>query len=342
MNKNYFSILVVILYLFSCEKNPSNPENRGISAIKSGSRNLPANTLEIIDFDKIIIETDNKIQLVDISNQENFTILFEIDIPIGKEYRSFQLNRFIIFKRNNEDYSELLVDIETGSSTEFKNSGYSTCIASINPVDYSVLYTKSYFSSELKGLLSSIHYRTFDGTETFLMDSTVHPRWCPVNKWFAASRFLYKDESFWYWEEALFNLDGEKIILSREPTPLSGPRWNNDGTALFYYYAGQLFFVEIDWSNDKPNVFRKTYASQFDSPWVWSFDGQYLVYTKWYEDGHYVFGNDILITDKNLIIQSPLIEHENVIEEPLLWTEKYGLITKIDNQIFSYKIEFDN
>ena len=200
------------------------------------------------------------------------------------------------------------------------------------------MYSATYFDSSLRNI-AKIRRIDSNHITTTLADSAMYPKWSNVRNWFTVRKVLLKQGRFLYWESVLYNLLGEKVILARDPYSMSKPIWTNDGSKLVYPITQNIgmMCIELDWQDEKPRISKKVTKFNLGEPFSWSDDGQYCLFVKYY-DGDYlnILGNDVILTDSNLDLYLPVIEHDTIIELPLKWTSDNTLITYTADWNFNY------
>ena len=339
MKYHLLNFFIVILLFTSCKESTSGSSGKQILAYKTDERELPENTLKVLNFNKLVVQEQNSIIIKDSSDTNNQRIIYKVDLPDGKEFYDIKLERYLILKDTTGTHSQMILDMQNNRIIDLREEGFSSGGVSINPLHHSILYRLGYFHPDLRASMHIIKYTSFDYQTLSLLDSCNSSAWAPGKEWFWASKFMYKEDNYFRWEHALYNLNGDSLTITRDPIILNVPRWTDDGSSLIFSILGDcgVLLVEFDWSYEKPRIKRKIIEYGFCDP-LWSPDGNYLVYTEWYEDGHFTFGNDILITDKNLVLRKAIIQHDDIIESPIFWNIDDGLVTQIDNKIIKYEI----
>ena len=119
--------------------------------------------------------------------------------------------------------------------------------------------------------------------------------------------------------------------------------FSNDGSKAFFRLnqgPGAIAIVEFNWLEEQPEFSQTTFGEKYYDPAFWSPDGQYFVHTLEHSDGHVLFGNDIILTNKDLSKSTSIIAHNNVVETPITWTTEHGLITGKNGQLVCYEIVY--
>lgn len=332
--KYCFILVLVIVLLTACEESisPTSPNSvdEPMSAVLLESRSLPYNTVTVLDYDRAILGEGKTLIIADISDSNNIQTISQFELNTNEYYNSIQQNRFILTEEEVDFFQCQVIDIENGTKTLIREKEMDVRFVSISPIDYSIIYTAGYFDSSL-GNIGITKYIDSNQTTIALNDSTMFPKWSMKKNWFTVSNFMYKQGRFLFWEQALFNLSGEKVILTRDPYSFSRPIWTNDGSALAYHFVQNsgIMIFELDWQNTKPVVIQKVSKILMGDPILWSFDGKYIVHVKHYEDSHIfdILGSQILVSDRNLDLNFTVCDNDSILEMPLKWDENNILIT---------------
>jgi WD40 repeat protein len=243
-------------------------------------------------------------------------------------------------------YTDQLVDLQ-----ELDGSVGATRVAK---KDKTILYNANYGKTiydkqfgKIPEIKRQAKLKTFNRETKFIADSIMGSLWSPNEEWFFALKFLGKKGRIIKWERVLMNRDGKAIILPSEESTISQAAWSADGNYLAVpQINGKLTVFEIEWMDSIPQVKSSIRKSSFSSPIIFPPDGKYILYVKYYEDGHNIFGNDIMLTDNKLNFLEPLIKHNELIEIPVMWTNDQGLITqdgvtvKNSRIIYKYRIKY--
>ena len=319
----------------------TSSDKNDIIAFAKDSVTIPKNTVGIVNYTKILIKSGKILKLVDIKNPNEIKTLFETPISEGINFKYFINNRFLVLENRQGVYSQKVIDIITRDELELKDEKYSTAIKSINPKDNTILFTKQVYHPELKGILNRLYLTKFDGTFKFISDSIGWAKWSPDGNWILFTKFSHKEGYFWRRNTKIMNLSGTEIQIFDYSVSTYAPIFNNDGTkALFRLNqgSGEIVIVEFKWSGQQPKIGYKSFGEFFYDPVFWSPDGKYFIHIVEHNDGHTVFGNDIILSDWKLSIKIPIIKHHDVSESPIIWTSEHGLITRKNNQLIRYKI----
>lgn len=337
--------ILLLIYFFSltsisCVRNGTSLNERNIQIVVQDSLSIPENTVKVVDFDRVIMISENKLKLVNIGNPNELVTLHEIDVPDGVFFKSFLNDRYIIFENSQNIYYQTVIDILTGKKLVLKNDDYSTAVRSINPNDNSILYSNQIYHPELNGLLNKLYLTTFSGLTKLVSDSVGWASWSPKSNWILMSKFSYKEGYFWRRHTKMIDMFGQEIHLFDESVSTYSPIWTNDGSTAFFKlnHSGGIAIVEFNWSVKQPQVKHIASGENYYDPVFWSPCGQYFVHSIEHSDGHTLFGNDILLSDKNLSYTVPIITHEDIYELPIKWTSENGLITRKHGKVFRYEI----
>jgi hypothetical protein len=333
--------LIAALNVFCGCKHSFIISAQEIRATKIGSRPLPASTVTVLDFDKVVVKENNRVLLADISDSTNTKIIYEAPLAINRMYHSVQLQRYFIFEDRTGEYSQSVLDMITGQLIDLREPVGTSGGASIAPNDGIILYNSRFPRPNKFGEQTLVNrMKSWDGQTETVVDSVIGTLWAPNGKWFLAAQRLGREGGFVLWERALFNREGKKILLPSETSQIAGAVWSENGSVLAIPHSGYaVTIVEFDWNNEVPIIKKHTTSSGFNSPLLWSPNGQYLIYVKYYEDGHTTFGNDILMTDRSLSMRQTIIAHNNIQETPITWNHPYGLVTRAGDRVFSYRIQ---
>lgn len=320
---------------------------------KQDTHKLPKNTIDIIDFNTVVVKEKDQIRVVNISDSSNYEILYSYNLPEGKNYHSIQHGRYIILKdKTTEHYFQSVYDVNTKQLLDLQEPDGSGGAVRVAKKDRVVLYNKRYagifydVNGKRKIKKLEVKLKNFKGETKIIVDSVMGSLWCPNEQWFLASKFLRREGNEIKWEQALFNRDGLKVLLPAELTSISQAVWSADCNYLAIQKGLSLTVIEFEWNNSLPQVKSFISKSSFGRPVSFSPDGNYIIYVKSYDDGHRVFGNDIMLTDNRLSFIEPLIEHNEIIEIPISWTSEQELITrdgsnvKFSENIYRYKIKY--
>jgi hypothetical protein len=343
-SKKHLNLLIVLWLIIGCQHSEMLPQQEFVVS-KLATRPLPSNTLDIVNFDEMVVKENDSILVINISDSTHERTIYEVHMPDGKRYHSIQLGRYVIWEdRTTAYYHQSVTDLLTNKFIDLQESGG----ASIAPNDGAVLYNARFGikSKDVKGkhkekiLINKL--KAFDGQIKTVVDSVIGTLWAPNGNWFLAAKHLGREGKSVLWERALYNRDGVKLSLPSEQSSIAGAAWSQDGSALAIPHAWNsiVTIIELEWEDNTPIVLKSLSNSGFSSPLLWSPYGQFLLYVKYYEDGHTVFGNDIMITDKKLALNYTLIKHDNIREIPIIWTQKDGLITRVGNRLYQYRLEF--
>ncbi|MCH8032552.1 MAG: hypothetical protein IH950_02185 [Bacteroidetes bacterium] len=341
------SLFIIILprtFIFSQSK---------IIVEKEDAHKLPQNTIDIIDFNTVVIKEKDQIQIVNISDSSNYEILFSYNLPEGKNYHSIQHGRYIILKdKTTKYYFQSVFDVSTKQLLDLQEPDGSVGAVRVAQKDKVIIYNKRYgeifydVNGKRRIQKMEVKLKNFKGETKIIVDSVRGSLWCPNEQWFLASKFLRREGTEVKWERALYNRDGLKVSLPSELTSISQAVWSSDGNYLAIRQSSKLTVIEFEWNKNIPQVKRFISKSHFGSKILFSPDGNYIIYVKSYDDGHRVFGNDIMLTDNTLSFIEPLIEHKEIIEIPISWTTEQNLITqdetsvKFSKNIYKYKIKY--
>jgi len=342
-----FSLFIIMLprtFIFSQSR---------IILEKVDTHKLPQNTTDIIDFNNVVIKENNQIQIIDISDTSNYEILYSFDLPEGKNYHSIQHGRYIIMEdRTTKYYYQSVFDVRTKQLLELQEPDGTGAAVRVAQKDNVVLYNKRYGDiyydeyGKKKIRKMEVKLKNFNGETEIIVDSVMGSLWCPNEQWFLAAKFLRREGREVKWERALYNRDGLKISLPSEPSSISQAVWSADCNYLAIPQLSTLAIIEFEWDDSLPQVKSYISKSQFSSTILFSPDGNYIIYVKYYDDGHRVFGNDIMLTDNKLSFVEPLIEHNELTEIPISWTNEQELITqdeltvKFCKKLYKYKIKY--
>jgi hypothetical protein len=321
--------------------------------IKKDEHKLPANTIDIIDFNKVVIKENEQIKIVDISDSSNYETDYGFTIPTNKNYHSIQHGRYVILEdRNAKHYFQSVFDIYTKELVDLQEPEGSVGAARVAQKDRAILYNVDYggitFDKKYRKKLEpkrQVKLKTFAGESKVVVDSVMGSLWSPNEQWFLGSKYLRREGRNLKWERALFNREGQKIILPSNASTISQAVWSKNGILLAIPHHQTLSVFEIEWKYDSPTIKNFTNKSPFSAPILFSPDGKYILYVKYYEDGHSIFGNDIVLTDNKLNFIEPIIEHNNLTEIPVNWTNE-GLITQdgmtveSSKYIYMYQIKY--
>jgi WD40 repeat protein len=340
-----FSILhfIFLVLIISCIQDKSSLGPMDIKAELQEIHPLPDSTLHIIDFNRVIIKNNGKIEMVNIQNPDQSEIIYELVIPTGKRYKTIKNERFVIFESREDTHTELIADLTTGDVFELTVSENYPAICSINEAYYSMLYIIQSYRPELHGYLSKLFYRTLNwGAPIFIADSVSWAEWSPDGNWILVTRFSYKEGNYSRWHEDILNFSGDEIPLFDESIAPVSSIWTNDGNyALFKSNpGGRITIMKFDWSGEKPEFKFIASGDHYYDPVLWSPDDRYFIHTKENSDGHVVFGIDIWLADRTLTFNKAIIKHENVQELPIVWTSENGLVTRGPGGLLSYEIDF--
>jgi len=341
--KHYFPQLIFLIFIISCVQDKSSLGPVEINVQIKAIHPIPDSTLDIIDFNRILIRYNGKIKMVNIQNPDQPELIYEIVLPAGARYNTVKNERFIIFDGREESNTKWIADLTTGEIFELTDEENSPVICSINEAYYSMLYTIQSYRPDVHGYLSTLHYRTLNwGAPIFIADSVSWAEWSPDGNWMLVTRFSYKEGNFWRWHEDIINLSGEEIPLFDESVAPVFSIWTNDGDyALFRSGSGGgITIMKFDWSKEKPEFEFISSGEGYYNPVLWSPDGRYFIHSTENSDGHVLFGNDIWLADRNLRINEAIIRHENIFETPIAWTSEHGLVTQTSEGLVSYEIDF--
>jgi len=293
LQNNINSILILSLFCFnSIYSQPT------IEIIKKDEHKLPANTIDIIDFNKVVIKENEQIKIVDISDSSNFETDYSFTIPTDKNYHSIQHGRYVILEdRNAQHYFQSVFDIYTNQLVDLQEPDGSVGAARVAQIDRAILYNVDYggviFDKKYGKMLEQkrqVKLKTFTGENKIIVDSVMGSLWCPNEQCFLGSKILRREGKKLKRERALFNRDGQKIVLPSEESTISQAVWSSDGIFLAIPHNQNLTVYKIEWKNDFPKVNNFINKSPFSAPILFSPNGKYILYVKYYEDGHYTFG----------------------------------------------------
>jgi hypothetical protein len=314
---------------------------------------LPQNSIDIIDFNTVVVKEKDHIQIVNISDSSNYEILHSFKLPEEKNYHSIQHGRYIILEdRTTKHYFQSVFDVSTKQLLDLQEQNGSGAAVRVTQNDNLVLYNKRYGGifygvNGKRGIQKmEVKLKNFNGESKIIVDSVMGSLWSPNEQWFLASKFLRIEGRKVKWEPALYNRDGLKFSLPSELTSISQAVWSADGSFLAVPQRSKLTVIEIEWNNNLPQVKSFISKSPFSSTILFSPDGRYILYVKYYEDGHRIFGNDIMLTDNRLNNIEPLIEHNELIEIPISWMNEQELITQdgmtVESSeiIYKYRIKY--
>ena len=341
------SLFIIILprtFIFSQSK---------IIVEKEDAHKLPQNTIDIIDFNNVVVKEKDQIQIVNISDSSNYEILFSYNLPEGKNYHSIQHGRYIILKdKTTKYYFQSVFDVSTKQLLDLQEPDGSVGAVRVAQKDKVIIYNKRYgeifydVNGKRRIQKMEVKLKNFKGETKIIVDSVMGSLWCPNEQWFLGSKFLRREGNEVKWERALYNRDGIKILLPSELTSISQAVWSADCNYLAIQKGLSLTVIEFEWNDSLPQVKSFISKSPFGRPVSFSPDGNYIIYVKSYDDGHRVFGNDIMLTDNRLSFIEPLIQHNELIEIPISWTSEQELITqdgstvKFSKNIYKYKIKY--
>ncbi|MEJ2053720.1 MAG: hypothetical protein P8X42_07345 [Calditrichaceae bacterium] len=135
-----FSILhfIFLVLIISCIQDKSSLGPMDIKAELQEIHPLPDSTLHIIDFNRVIIKNNGKIEMVNIQNPDQSEIIYELVIPTGKRYKTIKNERFVIFESREDTHTELIADLTTGDVFELTVSENYPAICSINEAYYEI------------------------------------------------------------------------------------------------------------------------------------------------------------------------------------------------------------
>ncbi len=335
----YFVLVAVLLAVLACKHFILTPAHE-ISLVLVDSRPLPANTITVLNFDKVIIRESDRIILAQITDTLNPGVIYDVQIPDNKNYHSIQHLRYLILEDRTGDYFQSVLDMADGSLIDLQEPSATTGGTSIAPNDAAMLYNARFRDPGNGKELLENRLRTWNGQTKTVVDSVIGTLWAPNGKWFLAAKRVGREGQSVLWERALFDRQGKKISLPSKQFSVSRSTWSEDGLVLAMYHPWDAIvtIVEFDWTNDIPHVKNHTTESGFNGPFLWSPNGQHLIYVKYHDDGHTAFGNDIMLTDRSLSMRKALIEHANIEETPITWSREHGLVTQITGRINRYRI----
>ena len=297
--------IVLIFSLLCCTFIYGQAE---IVITRENTHKLPANTIDIIDFNNIVIKKREQIQIVNISDSSNYEIHYSFNLPTDKNYHSIQHGRYVILEdRNAKHYFQSVYDIFTNQLVDLQEPNGSVGATRVAQTDKAILYNAEHGGviydkkyGKYREPRRKVKLRTFNGEDKIIIDNVMGSLWCPNEQWFLGSKYLKREGKKVKWERALFNRDGQKTVLPSEESTISQAVWSSDGNFLAIPHNQTLTLYEIEWKNDIPQVKYFINKSPFSAPILFSPDGKYILYIKYYEDGHYIFGNDIILSDNKL------------------------------------------
>lgn len=352
------SILQLILFLIFSFGISFSQINLTIH--KAESRKLPQNTIDVIDFNTVIAIEENQLKLLDISNPYEQNIIYSFNIPQGKSYNSIQHGRYVILEgKHGERHFKTILDIQKDSLEDIEDLNGNIGSIEIAEKDGAVIYNVDYGSTirrEPGGLIRepniAVKLKLKNGEIKLVTDSIACFKWSPDEEWFIATKYIKSDTNGVKWERALFNRDGAKAPLEQannsyaEQVIISQAVWSPDGKyiAIPLLSGLRLAVYHLDWKDDFPSVIKNIEDHPFHSPVLFSPDGKYILFQKSYEDGHFIFGNDLLLTNVDLSFSQPIIEHNDISETALIWKNN-ELITvdaldiKNAKNIYKYSME---
>ena len=344
IEKFYPRLLTLIFIICICSTLYAT-DSPNFAITKISTHQLPHGTVRVLDFNTVVIVKLNTIKIVDISDSTNLRILYQTRIPFKKKFHSVQQKRYLILEDRTGNYFQTVTDMQTGRTTSLEELNGTSGAVSVAPNDGAILYNARFpLSSYVRGRREEkniIKLKTFDGKSANIVENVHGTKWAPNGEWFLAALYKGREGPKKIWQRVLVNRKGQKIILPSDKSSIVGAIWTADGSALAveHPWGGYVTVFEFKWNNKIPEVTSVHDSSLFSHRLLWSPNGQYLIYTKTYGDGHYDFGNDILVTNRTLTLHFPLIKHNNISETPIIWTHENKLVTQIDDMLYEYRID---
>ena len=134
--------IIIILTVISIALSFSSINAQSnIIITKENSHKLPKSTIDIIDFDNVVVKNKEQIQIINISDSNNYKIIYDFILPKNKKYYSFQNGRFIILDEGHgNDFYESVYDVVTKQLINLQESDGSTGAVRIAQKDGAILY----------------------------------------------------------------------------------------------------------------------------------------------------------------------------------------------------------
>jgi len=299
-------------------------------------RNLPEDVIEVLNYDRIVTQTKDIIFIKEYDGSSYSKVIFDYPLPAKTEYLRSNSPDYIVMAKRGEYFEETLIDLSTMEVIPLRYKDGNAFALQVSATDGLIGYQTR---TKEKGATRSTYLYNRREKPVYLMDDIMGLVWAPNGKWFLANS-TYGRRSV---SRVLVSREGERISLPTGDIGISGAIWSPSGDVLIANRGGEVTIIGFDWVNGRPErISYRTEILNYNSA-VGSFfspNGEYVVWANENNDsrGHNNIGYDIMISDKYLSQISGLIVHENILEIPITWTQKNGLVTRLENQMISYKI----